>query len=164
MSYSIDLSGDLIVNGTNVTQGLATLRSTIAAKANQSELDFVKENTDPDALDSLTEVVAAFQQADSNLNGSITLLAQQASAATQQVANDLAAEITARQAADTVVYESALNALNGLSSELTDYSQRNNARVAAVEGVNSSQDTALESISVALLGLLQAQAQQSHQA
>ena len=43
-------------------------RAQTAEAALQSSIDFVKQNTDPAALDSLTEIVAAFQAAD----GSIT--------------------------------------------------------------------------------------------
>ena len=35
----------------------------------QSQIDFIEQNTDPAALDSLTEIVAAFQGADSSILG-----------------------------------------------------------------------------------------------
>jgi hypothetical protein len=35
----------------------------------QTQLDFIKENTDPASLDSLTEIVAAFQSADGSITG-----------------------------------------------------------------------------------------------
>ena len=38
----------------------------------QSAIDFVKQNTDPAALDSLTEIVAAFQNADSSISGVVS--------------------------------------------------------------------------------------------
>ena len=40
-----------------------------ADTALQSQIDFIKENTDPAALDSLTEIVAAFQAADGSITG-----------------------------------------------------------------------------------------------
>jgi hypothetical protein len=41
----------------------------------QSQIDFIASNTDPEALDSLTEIVEAFQEADGDLNQAITNLA-----------------------------------------------------------------------------------------
>ena len=38
----------------------------------QSQIDFIEQNTDPVALDSLTEIVAAFQGADSSILGVVT--------------------------------------------------------------------------------------------
>lgn len=43
----------------------------------QTQIDFIKENTDPSALDSLTELVSAFQDADSDVT---TMVASNASA------------------------------------------------------------------------------------
>ena len=47
-------------------------RATGAESGLQSAIDFVKQNTDPAALDSLTEIVAAFQNADSNISGVVS--------------------------------------------------------------------------------------------
>lgn len=47
-------------------------RATGAEAGLQSAIDFVKQNTDPAALDSLTEIVAAFQNADSNISGVVS--------------------------------------------------------------------------------------------
>ena len=59
-------------------------------------IDFVKENVDPAAIDSLTEIIDAFQTADSDLNGAITALAASASSA-------LTAEVTRATAAETAL-------------------------------------------------------------
>jgi hypothetical protein len=40
----------------------------------QNQIDFIVSNTNPIALDSLTEIVNAFQNADNDINGAITLL------------------------------------------------------------------------------------------
>ncbi len=40
----------------------------------QSQISYITQNTDPAAIDSLVEVVTAFQEADQNLNGAITNL------------------------------------------------------------------------------------------
>ncbi len=134
MAYIVDQNSNLIVNGVNVTTGLAGVKLTIAAKAEASALAAeaasriaadasILENTDPAALDSLKEVVDAFVAADSNLNGAITTLS-----------NSVNSRI------DTV--EAAASTLTG--------------RVTAVEGVNVSQDTAINSIATAIAGLVQA--------
>lgn len=62
----------------------------------QNQIDNVLSNTDGAALDSLTEIVTAFQNADSNLNGAITTLANTASTA-------LAAEAATARAAELVL-------------------------------------------------------------
>ena len=68
-----------------------------AADANlQSQIDNVLSNVDGAALDSLTEIVSAFQAADASLNGAITALSTGLSA-------DIDAEEAARIAADSAL-------------------------------------------------------------
>ena len=69
----------------------------IAADSNlQSQINDILSNTDPAALDSLSEIVAAFQSADSDLTDSITsVLGTHTS--------ELAAETSARQSADSAL-------------------------------------------------------------
>lgn len=62
----------------------------------QLQIDNLLSNVDPAALDSLTEIVDAFQSADATLNGAITSLSTGLSA-------DIAAEESARIAADSVL-------------------------------------------------------------
>jgi len=97
----------------------ASLRES-QVNALQSQIDSVLSNTDPAALDSLSEIVAAFQEADSDLNGAITTLASSAGSA-------LEAEISARQAAD-----------------LAEQSARQ-AAVAAEQSAREAADAALQS-------------------
>lgn len=54
---------------------LVTASATVGVFATNTALQSVVSNVDPEALDSLTEVVGAFQAADSSLNGAITDLA-----------------------------------------------------------------------------------------
>lgn len=89
------------------TDGLVNTANTARATADaalQSQIDNILNNTDPAALDSLAEVVAAFQAADSNLNNAISALGTGSSSAlTQEIADRQAAdsaEASARQAAD----------------------------------------------------------------
>ena len=62
----------------------------------QNQINSVLSNVDPGALDSLTEIVTAFQAADSSLNGAITALST-------SLAADILAEETARIAADSAL-------------------------------------------------------------
>lgn len=64
--------------------------------------DFILSNVDAAAIDSISEVVTAFQNADGTLNGAITTLAGAAGA-------NLTAEATARTTADTAL-QTALTA------------------------------------------------------
>jgi len=57
-------------------------------------------NTDPAALDSLSEIVSAFQAADSTLNGAITALST-------DLSGQIAAEVTAREAGDAATLAAA---------------------------------------------------------
>lgn len=110
----------------------------LAAEASlQSQITNVLSNVDGAALDSLTEIVTAFEVADSNLNGAITSLASSASSAlsaeqTARIASDSAlqgeidAEEVARSAADTTLQ-------NNISSEAS-------ARASAISYVQSQVD------------------------
>ena len=71
----------------------------------QSQMDNVISNIDPDALDSLTEIVAAFQTADGDINNAITVLAESAS-------NGLNAEVDRATGAEE-------NLVSDLSDEIT---------------------------------------------
>jgi hypothetical protein len=71
-------------------------RAEAAESALGSRIDSVISNTDPAALDSLTEVVTAFQSADSNMSNAITALGTSASSA-------LAAEVTRAESAESLI-------------------------------------------------------------
>ena len=98
----------------------------------------ILSNVDPAALDSFTEVVTAFQTADSNLNGAITSLAasaasalasevSRAEAAELVLTNDLASEASRATAAELVL-------TNDLSSEV---SRAEAAELALTERINA---------------------------
>ena len=79
----------------------------IAADAALSaRIDDVVSNIDPAALDSMTEIVAAFKSADGNLNNAITSLGTSANSA-------IAAEATARAAGDTGTLNAAKAYVDG---------------------------------------------------
>jgi hypothetical protein len=74
----------------------------------QTQIDFITSNTDAGAIDSLTEIVAAFQNADGSLQTSITNLSNTASADRAAIRSEFAA-------ADAVL-QGELDAEEGLVS------------------------------------------------
>ena len=66
-------------------------------------LDSVISNTDPAALDSLTEIVDAFREADGSLSGMISALGSNASSSVGQISGALDAEIERATAADNII-------------------------------------------------------------
>ncbi len=94
------------------------VRATAAEAALGQRIDNVVSNLDPVALDSLTEVVQAFQNADGSLVDSLSSLgtsttsaianeAARAQAAEASLRSDLTAEVTARQTAVTTAFTAA---------------------------------------------------------
>lgn len=97
----------------------------------QSQIDNIVSNVDPAALDSLTEIVEAFQSADSDLNAAITALGTGAQsalndeiaariAADTDLQNQLDAEEAARISADQGLQSSIDNVASDLSQEVSD--------------------------------------------
>jgi hypothetical protein len=72
----------------------------------QNQIDFITSNIDPVAIDSLTEIVSAFQSADGNLNGAITGLSY-------SISVSLSEEVSRAQSAETVL-------TNDLSTEVSN--------------------------------------------
>jgi hypothetical protein len=115
----------------------------IAADANlQTQIDNVLSNVDPGALDSLTEIVTAFQAADASLNGAITSLstglsadidAEEAAriAADQALQGEIDAEEVARAAADVTLQ----NNINAEASARQSADDALDARVDVLESV-----------------------------
>jgi len=78
----------------------------------QNQIDFITSNVDAAAIDSLTEIVSAFQSADGDINNAITTLADAAGAnlstevaraesAEAVLTADLSSEVSNRESADT---------------------------------------------------------------
>lgn len=97
----------------------------------QLQISALLSNIDPVALDSFTEVVSAFQTADSNLSGTITTL-------TNTLTNNLNAEITSRQSAISSEQSSRISADSSLQSQI---SQEISARVAGDQSLEDSLDS-----------------------
>tara|TARA_R110002096_G_scaffold69149_2_gene166392 strand:- start:15304 stop:19893 length:4590 start_codon:yes stop_codon:yes gene_type:complete len=123
-----------VANASNVTANAAALVSEAALARSEevrieAKVDFITSNVDAAALDSLTEIVAAFGDADSDLTGLIS--SNQTSIATN--ASGLAAELVARAAA--------------VSSEAT-------ARTAADSSLQSNIDLKIAKSGDAMTGVL----------
>ena len=107
-------------NYTNNEVAVEKTRAMNAEASLNSKLDFFKENTDSAAIDSLKEIVDAFQSADGNLNNAISNISVNVTA-------ELYAEITSRRAADTEIY-SAISA--EMQSRASAVQSEANARAA----------------------------------
>jgi hypothetical protein len=108
-SAVVDMTSAVVSFGAPTSAAHATTKSYVDAK-----ISSVLSNLDPSAVDSFTEVITAFQAADSNLNGAITSLANSASsdltsevsratAAELVLTNDLSAEASSARAAELVL-------------------------------------------------------------
>jgi predicted nucleic acid-binding Zn-ribbon protein len=100
-------------------------------KALQNQIDFITNNSDPVAIDSLTEIIGAFQAADGDINGAITTLADAAAAA-------VTAEASIRLAADNSINSKfAANLSSEVSARIADVDAEE-SRAMAAEGVLTS--------------------------
>ena len=133
MSNTLYLGRHIQIAANNVSMGSATVDMTsatlsVATPVNPSnavtkayldeQVSNILSNISPSALDSFTEVVSAFQTADSNLNGAISALALSAS-------TNLATEVSRAQSA-----ESALGA--SLSAEVSRAQSAESALIASL--------------------------------
>lgn len=91
--YTLEIRGEFTLSGIKESLLEESINREQADANLQDQINNILSNVDPAAIDSFTEVVTAFQNADSNLNNAITSLANSAS-------SDLQAEEDARIAAD----------------------------------------------------------------
>ena len=124
-------------------------RAVAAELALGTRIDNVLSNVDGAALDSLTEVVSAFQSADSSLNGAITSLASSASsaltaevnratAAEGVIASGLAQELLDRAAADTTLQGNINTVAANLSTETSARQSADSTLQGNINTVSSS--------------------------
>jgi hypothetical protein len=153
----------VITNATELNELATTTNASITDL--QTQINNVLSNVDGTALNSLAEIVAAFQQADNDLNGAITTLANAASTnldaeiarataaeSTLQsnidgVASDLAAETAARI---TAVSNEAAARVSGDEALQTALDAEIAAREAAITAESSARTTAIENLSTSL--------------
>ncbi len=119
-----------IASDATLTTNLASevTRAQNAESALGTRIDNVLSNVTPGSLDSLSEVVAAFQTADSSLNGAITSLASSAS-------TNLTNEVNRATAAEAVL-ASDISDIETAASALT-------SRVTSAEGSITSNASAI---------------------
>ena len=132
-TLTADLQTQLTNLDTKVDTTVESLSSTVDSHVSdlQSQINFISSNVDPAALDSLTEVVSAFQLADEDLNGAITALAGAATSNLAAVSAALDSKI-----------DSEVSALN---SEIDSLSASVDAAVLAEQTARENADTALDS-------------------
>lgn len=123
-------SGSIATVQAALTQEIADREAADAVL--QTQIDNVLSNVDGAALDSLSEIVTAFQAADSSLNGAITALSTGLSA-------DIAAEETARMDADAILQGSIDQLITDLDAEVT---RAQNAEIDIMAEVNTNSTVA----------------------
>jgi len=111
------LNGDNTIAFAGITASLSSevSRATAAEAALGGRIDFVVSNTNQAALDSLTEIVSAFQGMDGDILSSINTLGASASAAISQEVADRTADVDAEQSRATAA---ELVLTQNLSSEV----------------------------------------------
>ena len=113
----------------------------IAGDANlQSQIDNVLSNIDPVALDSLTEVVAAFQSADSDLTAAITALGTSAQSALAQEILDRQSDVDAEETRAMGV-EASLQ--SQITQEISDRQSAVSSEQSRAEGVEAGLQSAI---------------------
>jgi hypothetical protein len=123
-------SGSIATVQAALTQEIADREAADAVL--QTQIDNVLSNVDGAALDSLTEIVAAFQASDATLNGAITALSTGLSA-------DIAAEETARMDADAILQGGVDQLITDLDAEVT---RAQNAEIDIMAEVNTNSTVA----------------------
>ena len=181
---SKDVDGSTLVDGSVTLAKLAdevmalvdtkvaaegTLRADADA-ALSARIDNVLSNIDPAALDSLTEIVAAFQAADSDLNTAIsTLAANSSTAIATEKARAETAEAALQAAVDSLTSTVSANAASAAAAVAAETSARTSADAylqSQIDGLKTSGeqaainfDGAISDVEAALLAAIAAEAQ-----
>lgn len=103
-TYTDQKIANVNANVTSVSNALSSevTRAQAVEADLQNQIDNILENTDPAALDSLTEIVAAFQQADGNLQAAVLQAASGAEANAKAYTDSEIAQITHVDTTNTV--------------------------------------------------------------
>ena len=117
-SATIDMTNAVVSVGSPSSPAHVTTKQYV-----DTQISNVLSNVDPSAIDSFTEVITAFQTADSNLNGAITSLASSASSA-------LSSEASTARAAELAL-------TNALSAEVARAGAAELALTARIDAINT---------------------------
>lgn len=112
-------------------------RATTAETALGTRIDNVLSNIDPNALDSLSEVVAAFENADSNLNSAITTLATDL---TQDLNQEISNRIYGQNVLQSAIDSEKSRAQTAESSLQSQISQEQSSRISADSAIDARLD------------------------
>jgi len=137
-SLSSEISRAQSAESTEQAARIAGDASTLQSSKDYTDgkISLVMSNLDTEALDSLVEVVTAFQNADGNLNQSITDLAATASSAlateeSARIAGD-SAEASARAAADSTEQAARISGDETIQSSLDAYVLQNDINLNSI--------------------------------
>ena len=120
-----------------------TTRAMASESALSSRIDSVISNTDPAFLDSLSELVSAFESADSSLSGSISALSSSASSALgEEIARATAAEAAEKARAEAS--ESVLTA--AVSSEAATRAAADSSEAATRAAADSALASSIDDL------------------
>ena len=124
-----------------------------AADANlQSQIDNLTSNLDPAALDSLTEIVGAFQAADSDLTAAVTALGTSASSAVAAEESRATAAEAALQAAISSEVSRAQGQEAAIDTRFTNDEAASAAEVSNRQAAVSAEESARQAADASLQG------------
>jgi hypothetical protein len=112
-------------------------RATAAETALGVRIDNVLSNIDPSALDSLSEIVTAFQNADSNLNSTITTLATDL---TEDLNQEISNRIYGQNVLQDAIDSEKSRAQTAESSLQSQISQEQSSRISADNAIDARLD------------------------
>jgi hypothetical protein len=122
----------------------------------QSQINNIISNVDPSALDSLTEIVAAFQSADGSLENTITALGtasqsalaaevSRATLAEQGLQSDIDAEVSAREQADSDLQSQITSNFESLEMNISEAVEDLSSRIDQEVSDRTAADEQLQS-------------------
>ena len=138
-------AGDIATNAAAIAA--ESTRAQTAEADLQSQVDFIKSNTDSAALDSLTEIVAAFQSADGTLTGLVsqnqTDIAANAAAIATETSTRIAEDTAIRgefAAADVILQAAVDTKVSKAGDTMTGVLNMGNNKVVAVANGTDATD------------------------
>jgi hypothetical protein len=126
-------------------------RALAAEQDLQNQISNILTNIDPASLDSLSELVTAFENADSNLNSAITSLSSSLNSALQTEISDRIADVNAEESRALAAESSLSSSISSVNSDLQSEISNRIADVNAEESRALAAESSLStSISLAV--------------